>query len=149
MDSELTPDALTPDDFMLIGKEVQNKSGRKLGGRMSEDRAFRDFFGVSAVVVVVLWRLLVDTGLLPDGGTPLHLLWTLYFFKVYPKQGPACSSAGGSKGAIDPKTWRKYIWPFVFRIADLVPVVVSFIFVLHIFCLLFVQKNETHALILF
>lgn len=98
---------------------------------MSEDRAFRDFFGVSAIVVVVLWNLLVDTGLLPDGGTPMHLLWMLYFFKVYPKQGPACSSAGGSKGAIDPKTWRKYIWPFVFRIADLVPVVVSLTFVLH------------------
>ena len=34
--------APTPDDFVLIGKEVQNKSGRSLDLAISEDRAFRD-----------------------------------------------------------------------------------------------------------
>ncbi|KAL9183039.1 hypothetical protein ACHAXT_004826 [Thalassiosira profunda] len=99
--------APTPDDIMLVGKEVQNKSGRSLGAPMSEDRAFRDFFGTSAIVVLALWQLLVETELLPEGGTMMHLLWTLFFFNVYPKQAQACSTAGASSGAIDPKTWRK------------------------------------------
>lgn len=105
---------------------MQNKSGRSIGAAMSEDRAFREFFGTSAIVAVVIWRLLVENEMLPEGGTIMHLLWTLFFFKVYPKQGPACSAAGGSNGAIDPKTWRKYIWPFVYAIADLEPIVIIF-----------------------
>jgi hypothetical protein len=63
--------------------------------------------------------------LVPDKGEIIHLLWTLFFFKAYPKQSSACSAAGGSSGAIDPKTWRKYIWPFVYAIADLESIVVS------------------------
>ena len=35
----------------------------------------------------------------------------------------ACSTAGGSKGAIDPKTFRKYIWPMIEAISDLEPYV--------------------------
>ena len=115
----------TPDDFMLIGKEVQNKSGRSLGAPMSEDRAFRDFFGTSAIVAMIVWNLMVEHQLLPEGGTIIHFLWTLFFFKVYPLQGPACSAAGGSNGAVDPKTWRKYIWPFVYAVASLESIVVS------------------------
>ena len=114
-----------PEDFVMIGKEVQNKSGRQLGTPMSEERAFRDFFGTSPIVVMVLWKLPVDSGLMPEDGTITHILWTFFFFKVYPKQGPACSAAGGSNGAVDPKTWRKYIWPFIYAIADLESLVVS------------------------
>ena len=47
--------APTPDDFVWIGKEVQNKSGRSLGSAISEDRAFRDFFGTSSIIVCILW----------------------------------------------------------------------------------------------
>jgi len=116
----------TAEDFMLIGKEVQNKSGRKIGAIMTEDRAFRDFFGTNVVVTMVLWKMLNETGLLPDEGRIIHLLWTMYFFKVYPKQGQGCSAAGGSSGAIDPKTFRKYIWPFIYAISDLESLVVSY-----------------------
>ena len=118
----------------MIGKEVQNKSGRSLREPMSEDRAFRDFFGTSAIVAMVVWNLLVETHLLPEGGAILHLLWALFFMNEYPKQSPACSAAGGSDGAIDPKTWRKYIWPFVYAIADLESTVVSSTIEMHIFC---------------
>lgn len=93
---------------------------------MSDDRRFREFFGAGVVVVMALWNLLVESELLPDDGQINHLLWTLFFFKVYPKQNVACSAAGGTRGAIDPKTFRKYIWPMVSAIADLEQVVVSF-----------------------
>jgi len=93
---------------------------------MSDDRRFREFFGASVLVVMALWNLLVDTDLLPENGQIVHLLWTLYFFKVYPKQNVACSAAGGTRGAVDPKTFRKYVWPFVSAISDLEQIVVSF-----------------------
>ncbi len=38
---------------------------------------------------------------------------------VYPSEKVACSTVGGSNGAIDPKTLRKYIWPIIEGIASL------------------------------
>ena len=66
--------APTPDDFVWIGKEVQNKSGRSLGSAISEDRAFRDFFGTSSIIVCILWNLLADNNLIPGKGDIIHLL---------------------------------------------------------------------------
>ena len=91
-----------------------------------EKRSFCDFFGTNIEIVCMLWHLLLDHNLLPESGKPKHLLWTLYFFKVYPKQGPGCSAVGGSGGAIDPKTLRKWVWQFCDAIADLHAHVVSF-----------------------
>jgi hypothetical protein len=61
----------------------------------------------------------------PRGGCPEHLLWGLYFMKVYPKQGPGCAVVGASSGTIDPKTFRKWVWAFIVAIAELVNTVVS------------------------
>ncbi len=46
-------------------------------------------------------------------------------FKAYPRQATVCSTVGGSTGAIDPTTLRKYMWPFIRAIADLEPALVS------------------------
>ncbi len=67
------------------------------------------------------------------GGRPEHLLWALYFLKVYPKQGPGCSTVGASNDAIDPKTHRKWVWVFIEAISELVVVVVSFLIVVSFF----------------
>ncbi len=61
----------------------------------------------------------------PKKSKPKHLLWTLYFLKVYTREAPGCSTVGGSKGAIDPKTLRKWVWLFIERIAELADEVVS------------------------
>jgi len=71
------------------------------------------------------WELVVRDQLRSKGGRPEHLLWTLHFLKVYPKQGPGCSTVGASNGAIDPKTHRKCVWAFIEAISELVDVVVS------------------------
>jgi len=47
------------------------------------------------------------------------------FLKVYPRDAPGCSTVGGSKGAINPKTLRKWVWFFIERIAELADDVVS------------------------
>ena len=74
----------------------------------------------------MVWDMLVEGGLLPKNGKPKHLLWTLYFLKCYPKEGPGCTAVGASKGAIDPKTMRKWVWLFLERICELADEVVSF-----------------------
>jgi hypothetical protein len=67
----------------------------------------------------------VEGGLLPKKGEPKHLFWTLYLLKFYPKEGPGCAAVGASKGAIDPKTMRKWVWLFLERINELADHVVS------------------------
>ena len=47
-----------------------------------------------------------------------------------PKEGPACAIAGGSGGAVDPKTHRKFVWAFIYAIADAESIVVSLVFLL-------------------
>ena len=47
------------------------------------------------------------------------------FFCAYPKEGPVCTIAGGSGGAIDPKTHRKFVWAFIYAIANAESIVVS------------------------
>ncbi len=59
------------------------------------------------------------------GGRPEHLLWMLFFMKVYPKQGPGRSVISASASAVDPKTHRKWVWAFIEAIAKLVDLVVS------------------------
>ena len=90
-----------------------------------EDRRFRELFGARMEIVVHIWVMMDDDGLLPEKSRPKHLLWTLYFMKVYPRQAPGCSAVGGSGGAIDPKTMRKWVWLFIERIGELADEVVS------------------------
>ena len=71
------------------------------------------------------WALLERDSLFPEGGRPKHLLWAFHFMKVYPKQSPGCSAVGASAGAVDPKTHRKWVWAFIYAVANLVDVVVS------------------------
>jgi hypothetical protein len=106
---------------------IQNRGGRRSGTTIMEARRFRSFFGTSVEVVMNLWGLLANHNLLPWKGKIKHLLWTLFFMKVYPTEPPSCSALGGSHGAIDPKTMRKWVWRFIQQIAKLGPVVVSVI----------------------
>ncbi len=48
--------------------------------------------------------------------------------KCYPKEGPGCAAVGASKGAINPKTMRKWVWLFLERINKLADEVVSLFF---------------------
>ncbi|KAL9180930.1 hypothetical protein ACHAXT_009735 [Thalassiosira profunda] len=113
-------------DFYRLGKEMQNRVGSSIGAFSSEDRRFREFFGCGAAIALVLWNRLLEHDALPDGGMIMHLLWALHFMNAYPKQDAGSATAGGSGGALDPKTWRKYLWPFVEAIAYLEQFVVVF-----------------------
>jgi hypothetical protein len=111
-------------DFMVLARDIQNRGARRIGTDPMEARHFREFFGISIVVVEKVWELLERDSILPEGSDPKHLLWALYFMKVYPKQGPGCAVVGASHGAVAPKTYHKWVWAFIDAIADLLDVVV-------------------------
>jgi hypothetical protein len=116
------------DVFFWAAREIMNRSNKKIGTAAMEEFRFRSFFGARNEIVLKVWKMLGEGGLRPKNSKPKHLLWALYFLKVYSREGPICSAVGGSKGAIDPKTMRKWVWLFLERIAELADNVVSYLF---------------------
>ncbi len=114
--------------FFCATRDIMNRVGRKVGTAAREDHRFREHFGAPFAIVRMVWDMLVEGGLLPKKGEPKHLLWTLYFLKCYQKEGPGYAAVGASKGAIDPKTMRKWVWLFLERINELADHVVSLFF---------------------
>ena len=103
------PTEPTEADFIRVGKDMMNRSEKMMGSPASEDRRFREMFGVCPAVALVAWNMLCVAGLLPEGGTMMHWLWTLCFLKVHAKQGPLSVLCGGA----DPKTVQKWVWLFI------------------------------------
>ena len=114
--------------YFRAARDIQNRTSRIVGTAAMEERRFRELFGARMEIVVHLWEMMEKGDLLPEKSKPKHLLWTLYFLKVYPREGPGCSAVGGSGGAVDPKTLRKWVWLFVERIGELADDVVSAVY---------------------
>ena len=112
--------------FLRDARDIQNRTSWCVGTAAMEDRRFRSNFGVGIAIVMKVWLMLWEDGLRPKKSKPKHLLWTLYFLNVFPREAPGCSTVGGSKGAIDPKTLQKWVWLFIERIAELADEVVSY-----------------------
>jgi hypothetical protein len=115
--------SISPNDklpnFADIAQDIQNRASHQVGSESMEARLFCEFFGTSMRVVEILWELIVRDK---------HLLWKLFFLKVYPKQGPGCSVVSASAGAVDPKTHRKWVWAYIKAIAKLIDVVVNLLY---------------------
>ena len=97
------------DVFFRVAWDIQNRTSRIVGSAEMEDRRSRKLFGACMEIVVHLWEMMEEDNLLPKKSKPKHLLWTLYFLKVYPREGPGCSAVGGSGGAVNPKTLQKWV----------------------------------------
>lgn len=80
--------------------------------RSTRNRRYRACFGTSSHVCSLLWALLLPS--LPGNATPLHLLWALFFLKIYSTEAHNASVAN-----CDEKTYRKWAWKFIYAIADL------------------------------
>jgi hypothetical protein len=112
--------------FRCDAWDIQNRTSRSVGmATIIEDRRFRGLFGACIEIVLKVWSMLLEDGLRPKKSKPKHLLWMLYFLKVYLREASSCSAVNGSKGAINPKTLRKWVWLFFERIAKLADEVVS------------------------
>ena len=117
---------LKEDDFKRIGGDIM---GRSWDGCFNAfDERFLSFFGVSAFVCTLLWRMFeIDEAHYAEdaGAEPCHLLWALLFLKVYSTSNTLCKLVGQDGQSVDPKTFRKWSWLFVRKIACLHVDVVS------------------------
>ncbi len=113
-------------DVYLLGKCVigcHSSSSRETGKLTiggSEDRLFRQSYGLSVAVVLEAWRLLKAHNLLPEGGRFYQLLWALHFMKCYEPE-----LVLSARFDADPKTFRKQMWPFIHALSELEYQVVS------------------------
>lgn len=99
---------LTTQHVWLAAKQLLQEHG---------GRDFNSIFGKTPEVVALTWNLL-DLG---DTGAKLkHLLWALMFMKTYSKEPVLASMAKVTR-----KTFRKWVWIVIFRIADLSGNIVS------------------------
>jgi hypothetical protein len=69
--------------FFCDARDIQNRTSRVVRTAAMEDCHFRELFGSRMEIVLYVWYMMEEDGLLPDKSKPKHLLWTLYFFKVY------------------------------------------------------------------
>jgi hypothetical protein len=121
-------------DFMPPARVIMNRPPREKSSFAIEARIFRELFGTNLRVVENVWFLLNDLEINPEGGLPKHLLWAFHFMKAYPLQAQGCAAVGGSDGAVDPKTYRKWVWAYIEAISDLELEVVSLLS--HVFVLI-------------
>jgi len=75
-------------------------------------RRFKSHFGTSPLICSLLWEIVA---LHPQGEklSPIHILWTLYFLKVYPT-----SDLLSGRLRKDPKTVKKYLWMCLYVLND-------------------------------
>lgn len=107
------------------GQSLMNRASKQLGTTFkggTEDRRFRSCFGIGAHIAILAWNMMLQRDLLPDIGSFRHYLWALMFMKLYAEnETEMCILMGG----IDPKTMRKYVWPYIYSIFELHYFVVS------------------------
>ena len=118
--------ATTAPDFMPDVRDIMNKFPRPDAAALTEICSFCKTVRTRLPIVSKVSHMLWEEKLLPEGGSPTHLLWALHFLKVYPLQAPGCADIGTSGGAIDPKTHQKWVWSFIKAVSELMDVVVSF-----------------------
>lgn len=121
-------DELTTAYVYSIARVIQNTYNMADWTETAKDRLFRDFFGCGAYIVVLLWNMMDELDVLPHEVEVVHLLWTLYWMKCYPTESPCTATVGKQGRKVDPKTFRKYVYPIVYAIASLEPYVVSLCF---------------------
>jgi hypothetical protein len=92
--------------FRRDARDIQNRMSRAVGTAAMEDRRFRELFGASVGIVLHVWSAMEEGGLLPKKSRPKHLLWMLYFLKVYPREAAGCSAVGGGGEPLTPKHYE-------------------------------------------
>ena len=106
---------------MELARKIQSRDPDSARSLITEDLRFRDFFGCSSVVALIIWRKLEIASLVPENETIEYLMSTLLFIKLYTQK----EARSIIIQVHDPKTYKKRIWSFVESIADLSGQVVS------------------------
>ena len=117
--------AAVEDEFRDLGLTLVYLKPQAHSSITRQDRRFRAHYGASWRTVARLWRAIEkveeeDVGGDLGGIEKRHLLWTLYFMKVYSTE-ENCAA----KFACDEKTFRKYVWRYIKKISLLAQFYVS------------------------
>ena len=107
-----------PQDFIDAAKDIINITSS--GTTFS--RRWRGAFGALPVVCCCLWSRIDPYRTMPNGVQLMHLLWGLYFLKVYDTE----ENNSHAVGNVDEKTFREWSFLFVDAISYLECEVVSF-----------------------
>eukprot|EP00536_Pseudo-nitzschia_multiseries_P014339 jgi/Psemu1/214375/e_gw1.687.2.1 len=106
---------ITEETIERVAREVLRWPERRKWSSRDVVRRFKVCFGASGTIVADVWNRIVDRGPIDSSGEPKHLLWALIHLKVYSTVEIHCSITGWSSA----KTFSKWAWYFIERIADL------------------------------
>ena len=81
--------------LLKIAGEIWKKDLDKARSKKIENREFRATFGCGFNISVLLWEMLNEYNLVPEGGNIHHLMWVLMFIKNYGTETPMKYLAGG------------------------------------------------------
>lgn len=101
---------ITAESMAVVARETLEKTHNSA---KEEDKMFRRFFGAPIAIVADIWNRL--DGNIEKSSKPKHLLWALVFLKVYSTEDVHCRIVGWP----DPKTFWKWSWYFIEKMADL------------------------------
>ena len=104
--------------FLSRGESILRRGTSGMERVSTRDRLvrFRGTFGIDPFECSVVWKLMAYFGLIPPHGTETHLLWALMFLKTY-----AIESFLSSIAEVSEKTYRKWVWFFVYKLSCLEP----------------------------
>lgn len=94
----------------------------------TDNRRWFSSYGVSPDLCCVIWERLDVNTTFPSGTEYKHLMWALYFLKVYGTETQNANYSGG----VDEKTFRKWSHLFVEAISYLEGSVVSNLFLFYL-----------------
>ena len=55
-------------EILSVGCDIQNRSNHCVGAKVVENRLFKENFGISVAVTLIVWNLLVENDLVPEKG---------------------------------------------------------------------------------
>jgi len=116
----------------VVGPRLFIKAAENIIKRQHTDTKTRQFeedwlghFGTMPPQCVWIWNMLNPRDTIGSNAEPSHLLWALYFLRVYPTETNGRSAVAPAVGKVDKKTWRKWTHDFVEAISYLESRVVS------------------------
>ena len=84
-------------------------------------RTFRSVYGVGPPVVSKAWNLIDKSKIASSGANIEYFLWSLVFMKNYGNEQSNCAIVGGTTR----KTFRKWVWQYIFALEKCFDEVVS------------------------
>ena len=109
---------ITARHYEQLGLTILRR-GPNAGTGLSFQRAYREIFGCSPRLCVLLWRH-CDARHIEVGAQPIHVLYACLLLEVYATVSVLATLAGCAQN-----TFTKWSWIYVYSIARLRPRVVS------------------------